>query len=59
MTPDIYTAEVFIYLIKSSPGLHTCQAWRPLVYPPGGLCHSHHCPDISEDKADVYTREKS
>ena len=32
--------EVSIHLIKSDPGLHTCQAWEPLVYLPGGLCHS-------------------
>ena len=32
--------------IKSGPGLRTCQAWGPLVYPPGGLRHSSQSPDV-------------
>ncbi len=28
---DVHLAEVFIHPIKLGPGLHTCQAWEPLV----------------------------
>ncbi len=59
MTLDMYTAEVSIYSIKLSLGLRTCQAWGPLVYPLGGLCHSRHYFDIPENKANVCIREKS
>ncbi len=59
MTPDIYTIEVSIHLIKSGPGLCACQVWGPLVDLPGGFCHFGHYLDISEDNADVRTKEKS
>ncbi len=59
ITLNIHTVEVFIHPIKSGPGLRTHQAWGPLVYPLGGLCHSHHCFDVPEDRTDVHIREKS
>ncbi len=59
MILNVHTIEVFIHLIKLSPGLRTCQAWRPLVYPFKGFCHSRYYPDVPKDEADIRTREKS
>ncbi len=59
MISDIHLQR-FLHPIKSGLGLcvHR-QAWEPLIYLPGGLCHSCHCPDVPEDKVDVCIREKS
>ncbi len=56
MIPDVHLQRS-LYLIKSGPGLHTCQAWGSLVYYQG-LHHSRFS-DFPKDKADICTREKS
>ena len=60
MILDVYLQKFLCIQSESNPGLRTCQAWEPLVYPPGGLYHFRQCPDIvMGNKADIHTRKKS
>ncbi len=38
--------EIYIHLIRSSPSLHTHQAWGLLINLSEGLCHSSQCFDV-------------
>ncbi len=58
MILDIYLQRS-LHPIKSGPSLCTCQAFGPLVYPLEGFCPSRHWPDISDNKTDIRTKEKS
>ncbi len=57
MILDIYLLRS-LHLIKSGPGLYTCQAFGPLVYPLEGFCSSRHWPDIPDNKTDIRIKKK-